>query len=126
MALNFQRQIVTSRAPVTAGGLPPSGNTPVFSPNTGGFKPRVHMNGPNEGYIGNYKPTTSGTLPNMSKSPRVGARVGLNPTPKGQPIYSMFQGQSLNNNTIAARTATAELSTSGIGAGGNFNVYEGY
>ena len=41
MALFGTKQIVTSRSAVTAGGAPPSGNHPVFSPFTGGARPRT-------------------------------------------------------------------------------------
>lgn len=41
MPIQVQKQIVTTSSPVIGGGVPPSGNLPVHSPFTGGFKPRI-------------------------------------------------------------------------------------
>ena len=98
MAINYLRQIVTPRSPVTSGGVPPSGNFPVQSPFTGGFKPRVQMNGPNGAYGTN--PTTA-TLKN-NVVPSVGHRMGLHSqvkTPVSAPMqYSgstvVFKGNA--------------------------------
>lgn len=83
MALNFPRQIVTTRSPVIAGGVPPSGNFPVFSPFAGGFRP---LQNHNSRLIGN--------------APRVGSKVGLHLTPKGQPILSGYKGSRGNMSGI--------------------------
>ena len=91
MALFRPVQVQSSRAPVIAGGVPPSGNAPVFSPFTGPARPRIPL-GLGSGSVGLQPPGSvtggkagSPTLP--FASPNVGAPV-FHPAPSGRrPSY---------------------------------------